>query len=121
MKRDLYMAEREKGKTYRQIAEEFGVSYQRVAEACARNKQERFCPFTEDRCAYPNLRRWLNENRVGTSELSNRLGYSTCSRTNCRIRDYLRGIQEPTKRFTKAMEELTGMKREELYETGGRR
>lgn len=117
-KADLYRAEREKGKTYRQIAEEFGVSYQRVAEACSGAGTKNFFSYTEKRCIYPHLRRWLNDNRVGLSEFVERMGYVSCSRTNDRIRDCLRGRYYPTKKMIDKMIAVTGLTCEELFSEG---
>lgn len=117
-KAELYRAEREKGKTYRQIAEEFGVSYQRVAEACSGAGMQCFCPYTEKRCIYPHLRRWLNDNRVGLSEFVERMGYVSCSRTNDRVRDCLRGRYYPTKKMIDKMIAVTGLTYEELFKEG---
>lgn len=118
MKRDLYLEERKKGKTYRQIAEEFGVSYQRVAEACSGADTQHFYPYTEKQCIYPHLRRWLNDNRVGRSEFVKRLGYVSCSQTNVRVRNCLQGKYYPTKKMIDKMISVTGLTYEELFWEG---
>ena len=69
----IYLEERDKGMTYAEIAAKYGVSHQAVAQTCARRSACHFKPYTEKECIYPNLRKWLNENRVMRNELARRM------------------------------------------------
>ena len=71
---NIYRAERENGLKYREIAEKYGVTVQRVAQACGKFNPYRFAFVTEKGCIYAGLRNWMNENKVSNNELCRRLG-----------------------------------------------
>ena len=112
---DLYLAEREKGLTYREIAKKFGVSFQCVAQACGRTKAGQFRPFTEEKCVYPNLRNWLNENKVSRNEFIRRLGWIPDSPNSGLVGNYFLGNKYPQKRIIDKMLQVTGLTYEELW------
>ena len=63
-KYELYRLEREKGLSYREIASKYGVSMQNIAQACAKSNPCHFRFWTDEQCIYPNVRNWLNENKI---------------------------------------------------------
>ena len=73
-KADLYYSERMKGLALSEIAAKYGVSYQAVAQGCARCDPSRFKPYTAEEVVYTNLRKWLNDNNVSRKEFVRRLG-----------------------------------------------
>ena len=117
MKRwELYASMREKGMTYREIAEECGCSYQNVAMALARRNVARFRCFTEKGCVYPALRKWLNDNRICVDELLRRIyGHNTGGHTRSRWGEILRGRAELRKQDIDSLIRVTGMTYEELF------
>jgi transcriptional regulator with XRE-family HTH domain len=115
-KADLYMAERAKGKTYREIAEQYGVTRQAIADACGKYEEGKFKPWTEERCIYPNLRKWLNENKVSMKEFIRRAGNIPGGNTDSLFRNYFKGKNEPRKGVIDKMLEVTGLTYEQLWE-----
>lgn len=115
-KADLYRAEREKGKTYREIAEMYGVTSQAVSIACGNQKGYQFRAWTVDRCVYPNLRNWLNENRVSLKEFIRRMDCLPSGTTEAKLRSYLNGKAYPRKKVIDRMLAITGLTYEQLWE-----
>ena len=115
---DLYIRERESGLTYREIAEKHGVSFQAVVNACGRHAPGRFKPFTASQVVYPNLRRWLNENKVGKFELIRRMGNIANGGAVASIGRWLRGDCYPSKLVIDKLIAATGLTYEQLFETG---
>lgn len=111
---DLYLAEREKGLTYRQIAQKYGVSKQAVHNVCAKQNGN-FRPFTEETCVYPNLRQWLNDNRITKSEFIRRMGATYITQENARYAAYFRGEHYPSKQTIDKMLAVTGLTYEQLF------
>ena len=65
-KTDLYLADRAEGMSLREIAQKYGVSHQAVAQVCSKYMPGRFVPYSSEQVVYPDLRRWLNENKVAS-------------------------------------------------------
>jgi transcriptional regulator with XRE-family HTH domain len=116
-KYELYRQEREKGLTYREIAEKYGVSYQAVAQACGKSQPNRFRFWTKDMCIYPNVRKWLNENKITYRELQRRLGWETCSANYIYIGNWLRGENYPRKQIIDKLLSATGLTYEQFFDT----
>jgi transcriptional regulator with XRE-family HTH domain len=114
---ELYRQERKEGLTYREIAEKYGVSYQVVAQACGKSQPNRFRFWTKDMCIYPNVRKWLNENKITYRELQRRLGWETCSANYIYIGDWLRGKTYPRKKVIDKLLSATGLTYEKFFET----
>lgn len=114
---ELYRAEREKGMKYREIAEKYGVSSQVVAQACGKAQPSRFRFWTEKTCIYPNVRAWMNENKITSRELQRRLGWETCSVNYIYISDYLSGKTYPRKQIIDKLLSVTGLTYEKFFET----
>lgn len=107
-KADLYLAEREKGLTYREIAEKYGVSYQSVHATCCSVEGAYQMIIIERGCIYPNLRKWLNEDKNRKKRFFEQV---KC----CGIRDVLKGEKQPRKGTIDAMLRITGMTYEEMF------
>ena len=118
-KTDLYLAEREKGLTYREIAEKYGVSKQTVAMACAQYSPGHFRPFSSRQVIYPNLRKWLNENKVGVSEFLRRMGNISTGGAYSTVRGWFSGRVYPPKQTIDKILAITGLTYEELWEVEG--
>ena len=115
-RRDLYQIERENGKTYREIAEMYGVSFQAVAVSCGRSEDAKFRVWTKDRCVYTNLRNWLNENRVSMSEFIRRTGGIPSGGNTAGYGNYFRGECYPPKLTIDKILAVTGLTYEQLWE-----
>lgn len=115
-KADLYLADRAKGLTYNEIAAKYGVSRQRVAQACATYNPSHFKPYTAEEVAYPNLRQWLNENKVSRTEFARRLGNLPSPRCSYHISNWFSGKCSPTKNTIDRMIAVTGLSYEKLFE-----
>lgn len=114
-KADLYLAERNKGKTYQEIAEQYGVSYQTVAAAIGRRSPGHFRVYTKKNVIYPNLRNWLNDNKVCRNEMLRRMGLTQSGKSVDRLNCYFRGDAYPNKQNIDKMLAVTGMTYEELF------
>ena len=112
----LYQAERAKGKTYKEIGEMFGVSHQAVADALGKSDPAKFRPWTKERCIYPNLRNWLNENKVSLREFARRSEVVASGRTLSRFAAYFRGENYPPKQTIDKILNVTGLTYEQLWE-----
>ena len=113
----IYLEEREKGMTYAEIAAKYGVSHQAVAQTCARRSACHFKPYTEKECIYPNLRKWLNENRVMRNELARRMYGNPCSTYTTRFSCWFTGRCFPTKETIDKLLAITGLTYEQLWST----
>lgn len=74
--RDLIRADRAQGMTYEQISKKYGVSRQRIHQIIGGDTdrvKNYFRTLTEKDCIYPNLRKWMNDNKVSKVELSRRI------------------------------------------------
>lgn len=113
-KTDIYAKERASGKSVKEIAEKYGVSHQAVSNATAK-RNGYFKHYTEENCVYPNLRKWLNDNRVTRSEFVRRMGLPPHPNSNTRISAYFAGKNHPSKKIIDKLLEVTGMTYEELF------
>ena len=103
-KSEIYRAERDTGKTYRQIAELYGVSYQNVQQACV------WKPAEYGSCIYPQIKKWMNDNRVKLPEMAERMCVPDHS-----LRKALNGSASLKKEYIDALIALTGIAYEELF------
>lgn len=107
---------RQNGASYPEIAKRFGVSKQRVFMILGKADGARFKVFTPERCVYPILRKWLNDNKVSVAELTRRMYGNANANNHKYVREILRGnrvkIEKPTiDKLIKA----TGLKYEQLF------
>lgn len=108
---EVYVEEHERGKTFSQIAAEYGVSRQCVEQACKRKSKPR--TVKESACIYVNLRNWMNQmgiSKVQLAEMSIAC-YSSLDR-------YLTGESDIPKRVVDDLISLTGIPYEELFIVG---
>lgn len=101
--------------TITDVAQKHGVSFQYVQQVCAGMFRTNFQFVTKEKCIYPNLRRWMNENRVCRSELIRRMGYNAAGETCDSFRNILIGKTFPRKDKIDQLIKVTGMTYEELF------
>ena len=107
-KADLYLADRAKGMSYREIAEKYGVTYQSVHATCTSVSGEYKKLISRNGCIYPNLRAWLNQDRQRSDRFFQAM-------RGCCIREILKGSQMPKKNVIDKMLAITGMTYEEMF------
>ena len=112
----IYRAERKKGRTYQDIANEYGVSRQMVYQACSPFETLRFRIIKPEDCVYVNIRNWLNSHRISRAKLLAMLGLEPMAETKYRIKVVLRGESEPKKSLIDKLMILTGLSYEKLFE-----
>lgn len=111
-KKELYKAAREAGETYNAIAKRFGVSRQAVWSGL-NGKRKPWQDITQSECIYPNLRGWMNDNRVSVPELSERV---TGDRDNgASVRKWIAGHTNPNKKNIDKLLSVTGLTYEEMF------
>lgn len=111
---DMARALRDKGLKYKEIAEIMGVSHQCVAHMCSQYNPRHFRMFS-DAVVYPNLRKWLNENKLSVAELIRRCGYVPVTAEYQSFTSWMYGRSDPKKRVIDACLKATGMTYEELF------
>ena len=107
---------RDQGLKHREIAERFGCSRQYVAKVCSKCDSAYFIPVG-DECIYPNLKKWMNDNKVTRKEFLWRMGITEGAENYARFSKIIRGQQYPNKRYIDKMLEATGMTYETLFYT----
>ncbi len=112
----IYREEREKGLTYREIADKYNVTWQNVQRACGKVNAQLFRVVTAEKCIYPNLRKWMNLNKVGNSELLRRMDMLPGGTNQSRLRELLKGTYQPRKPMIDKLIVITGMPYEKLFE-----
>ena len=114
---DEYRALRDQGLTYREIAARCGVSYQAVAQVCAKSKATQFRKISTKSCAYPSLREWMNAHYVSTAELYRLMndGDPCIGHASHVLRKRLLGITMWKKDEIDLLLKITGMTYEELF------
>lgn len=114
---EQYLILREQGLTYREIASRLGVTYQAVAQVCAKQGFAQFRKITPAGCVYPALRDWMNSNYVSRSELYRRMhdGSACIGRAPYVIRERLSGRTLWRMDEINRLLDITGMTYEELF------
>lgn len=113
------LEDRESGMKYVDIARKHGVSYQRVAFALSKYNPKRFSYVREDACIYPELRKWMNDNKVSRSELVRRMNYEVAAGNIEKLSDIMKGKINPKKDWIDALIAVTGMEYERLFAESG--
>lgn len=108
---------RNQGLKYREIAEQVGVSTQYIAHVCGESNPARFSPFGSE-CVYPNLRKWMNENKISKSEILRRMGIEVHPNNLQRLGYYIRGEANPRKPYIDNLLKVTGLTYEVLFHEG---
>lgn len=103
---ELYRFERAKGRTYRDIADEYNVSWQAVYGACHRKKASK----RPNVCRWERLADWMEDNDVSIRDLSKKLKvtYST-------MYNWLAGTNKIPFEFARELRQLTGINYDELF------
>ena len=117
-KQELMRADRAQGMTYKQISEKYGISKQRVQQIVGGGTDRVkacFRGITEKDCIYPNLRKWMNDNKVSKAELCRRLFGNSHPQLQDRARAWLNGRNHPSKLNIDRLIEVTGLTYEELF------
>lgn len=114
-KADLYLEERKKGLTYREIAAKYGVSFQAVAIAAGKADPSRFRPYRGDQVVYPILCKWLNTNKISKKEFIRRMGNIPGGTNSMNLDSWLKGKTYPSKQNIDKMLIVTGLTYEELF------
>lgn len=107
---------RNAGATHEQIGNAFGITKQRVSQIIGQYWVGSFRGITCEDCIYPNLRRWMNENRISKSELCRRMYGDVGPENHHRISLILSG--KKTNFFKSVIDRLieaTGLSYEELF------
>lgn len=99
--------------------EKCGVSKQNVAQACAQYSPKFFKVWTPSKCVYPNVRKWLNDNKMTTAEMVRRMGCKNHTNTNHSLREILKGNSYPNKLKIDKLLAITGLTYEKFFETDG--
>lgn len=107
---------REHGLTYQEIGDRVGVSKQYVGVVCGEHNPSYFAYIGKE-CIYPNLRDWMNDNKVSRRELLRRMGLTAHAENYGRLSRYLRGEASPRKHYIDRMLDVTGMTYEEMFYT----
>lgn len=106
---ELYRRLREKGMTYKEIGELFGVTKQAVHDTVAKNR-DGFYESAAQKVRYIGLRNWMLENRVNISELSKRCGVVRETLYHNVVREC-----DPRKKTIDAILRVTGLTYEECF------
>jgi hypothetical protein len=107
---------RESGATYTEIAKRFGISRCRVWQMVGRDRGFNFRPLSPERCVYPNLRKWMNENKITKAELTRRMRGNATSGNVVEIDSFLSGkIEGMAKKTIDKLILVTGLPYEALF------
>ena len=112
--RQRAMELREQGLSYRDIARQLDVSFQRVAQICGVGDPSYARPVG-DTCIYKNIREWMNTNKVSRAEFLRRMGMTADAENSCRLGRVLRGESQPRKDYIERMLKVTGLTFEQLF------
>ena len=111
---DLYRSYREKGMTYRQIAEICGVSFQTVQKAIMGTPAPGyFRPHSAASIVYPGLLAWMNDNKVSKRALMGSMGMQPGGFAH--IKNYLNGNKRLTMPLINKLIAVTGLTYEQLF------
>ena len=114
---EQYLILREQGLTYREIAAQLGVTYQAVAQVCAKKRKTHFRKISPSVCVYPALRTRMNENCVSRAELYRLMhdGSPCIGKAPYVITDRLRGKSLWRLDEINRLLDITGMTYEQLF------
>lgn len=109
------LAMRDGGMTYQAIADELGCTRQYVGQVCGKYNPGQFRLIKQHECIYPNLRRWMNENKVSRKELVRRSGCYESTSSSAHLSNIMRGVTEPSKPIIDKLIEATGLPYDVLF------
>ena len=111
------LEDRASGMTFKEIGEKHGISRQRVCAICKGSNRKNFQFVYESGCIYPNLRAWMNENKVSRSEFVRRTKFEWCPANITKFAKIMRGeIKDVRKSWIDEMLRITGMSYEMLFD-----
>lgn len=113
-KKEQILALRKQGLKHKEIAERLGISEQYSSQVCGAVYPMYATPVGSE-CVYPNLREWMNENRVSRKEFLQRMGLTVHQNNYDRLNSYMTGKYYPRKPYIDKMLEVTGMTYETLF------
>lgn len=105
---------REEGLTYQQIGNALGCSKQYIAQILGKQDVRKFRYFKN--CIYPNISKWMNDNKVSLAEFVRRMGHQALPNNISTLRYVLIGKTHPRKPYIDLMINITGMPYEVLFE-----
>ena len=105
---EIYRSLREKGLTYGEIGDIFGVSKQAVHETVNKSR-DGFRASVVQKIKYKGLRDWMMANRVNIAELERRC------HSGCKMHRSLTGPYDPSKKNIDAILKVTGLTYEECF------
>ena len=106
---------RAQGYTLREIAEVLGCSRQYVCALTGKQDVRLFRRVSEKVCIYPNMRNWMNENKVNKAELLRRMGFAVAHGNHEKLRNILNGKLNPKKTWIDRLIEVTNLPYEVLF------
>ena len=113
--REIAIEMRDKGMTFQQIADELGVTRQRVAQYCAGVNAKYYRFYGEKTCIYVGLRDWMNENKVNITVLLQMMGYVFAPESNERWKAKLSSETALKIDEIKKILEVTGLTFEQAF------
>lgn len=105
--------DRKNGMKLEDIARKHGVSRTRVTQILGRQCAKNYQPV--QKCPWPELKRWMNENKISRMELTRRLYGNGHSGNVAKVQAMIRGEKEPRKWMIDKLLEITGLKYEVLF------
>ena len=106
---------REKGRTYQSIADEVGCTRQYVGQICGVGNPHQFHYIKPSECVYPNLRNWMNANKISRKELIRRSHCFASTSSSPQLSSIMCGKREPPKWVIDKLIDATGMPYEVLF------
>ena len=114
--RETALELRSDGMTYTEVASVLGVTMGEVYIAAGHVGRTRtYRAFTPKRCVYPNIRDWLNNNKITLRQLCEYMCPFVTGATINRIRDMLSGATELRKSDIDRLLKLTGLTYEQAF------
>lgn len=108
----------EQGLTRTEIAKQLGISRQAVSQALARYNPAYFKLITESNCIYPNIREWMNKNKVSMNEFVRRMGCASYAGNFYTLKNNLTGKTDTKKSTIDKILAITGMTYELAFDLG---
>jgi hypothetical protein len=104
------------GKTYQVIADEFGISKQRVQQLIGNRDARYFRYIKKTTCIYKGIRKYLNDNKISVAEFVRRTHGCYHPVYMSRLMSKLRGETDMQKRYIDKILEVTGLTYEVAFE-----
>lgn len=96
------------GYTCREIGEKMGYTSQNISDSLLRVLRTR---RRRNRCIYPAISAWMNEQVLTDATLAGRIGYAPKT-----VTFFLRGYNPPSREFRRIMEKQTGLSGDVLFQ-----